>query len=82
MEKKAEPVPFVEPEMIKPGPTPQQTNWLANHRQYVPMAHNMSRFSDRGTLHIDGSFVSETVHPPMDGGGAISVGIPFSARQR
>lgn len=82
-EKKPEqpkPVPFVEPQSIRPGATAQQRAWLSNHPQYAPMAHGMINFSDRGTLHADGTFVSEVNHPPMDGGGAISVGIPISRR--
>jgi len=75
-------VPFVEPVAIKAGPTAEQRNWLANHPQYAPMAHGTILFSDRGTLHVDGTFVGEQLHPPMDGGGAISVGIPISSRRR
>lgn len=80
--KAPEPVPFPEPSLQRPGPTPAQHEWMQKHPDYAPMAHATIKFSDRGNLHADGTFVPESVHPCMDGGGVISVGKPISARRR
>lgn len=84
VEEAPEPIPFMEPVTFitqRAQPTHEQREWLRKHPAYAPMAHGFVNFRDRGTLHPDGTFIPEAQHPPMDGGGPISVGIPVSARR-
>lgn len=60
------------------APTQAQHDWLARNPHYIRSSHAYSRFINRGTLHPDGTFVPETVHPVMDGNGCFGVGIPLS----
>ena len=63
-------------------PTPAQHAWLKKNKSYVRTSHVRVKFSSRGTLYPDGSFVGEKVHPVMDGGGAFGVGILVAKRRR
>lgn len=74
--------PFVEPAVVTLQRTAAQIEWMRKHPDYAPMAHGAVRFIMRGTLLADGSFLPEEQHPPMDGGGAMSVGVPLMTRRR
>lgn len=74
--------PFVESAAVLPQRSAAQIEWMRQHPDYAPMAHGAVRFINRGTLLADGTFLPEAQHPPMDGGGAMSVGVPVSTRRR
>jgi hypothetical protein len=59
------------------GPSAAQHAWLQNNPQYARASHFFGRMVERGTLHEDGSFVSETKTPAMDGPTCFTVGIPL-----
>lgn len=65
-------------------PTAAQRAWLGSHKTYVRMSHHRAmKFSARGTLKQDGSFIPETAgHPVHDGGGDFGVGIPNAPARR
>ena len=68
---------FTAPPPPPAGPTAAQIKWMQDHPNYVRTSHTPSRFMVRGTLTVDGSFISEDIHPVMDGNGAFGVGIPI-----
>ena len=74
-----DPVPFahgVTPH-LKP-PTSAQHEWLQKNTRYRRTGHTpLGRFTFRGTLMEDGTFISEDKMPVMDGGGNFGVGIPI-----
>lgn len=58
------------------GPTAAQHEWLQKNPGHVRASHHFGRMVNRGTLHADGSFVPEALHPVMDGPDCFGVGIP------
>jgi hypothetical protein len=72
---------FTQPISPPPGPTVAQQNWMRSNPRYVRTSHTPARFDARGTLHPDGSFIPEDVHPVMDGNGSFGVGIPLGSRR-
>ena len=58
-------------------PTQAQSDWMLANPQYVTTPHDrVGRFSSRGTLMPDGTFIPATQSPIIDGNGAFGVGIP------
>ena len=65
------------------SPTKAQLDWLKKHKSYVRSTHLQMKFSERGTLHPDGTFVAASGRTPvMDGNGAFGVGVPIVKRRR
>ena len=65
-------------------PTAEQQRWLSANKAFKRMSHDIvGKYSNRGTLFPDGSFVREAKGKPvMDGNGAFGVGVPASIRKR
>ncbi len=84
LEEKAQPVEFVPAKTFSAtAPTFEQKVWLAKNKDHQIMSHHRSvRFSNRGTLKPDGSFVPESAHPVMDGAGQFGVGVPLAETRR
>lgn len=77
IEKIEPPQPFVPPAPRQPNvPTAEQHAWMSKNPNYKRASHFFGRMINRGTLHADGSFISEDKHPMMDGPDCFGVGIP------
>lgn len=77
-EKRHEPVEFKHPPHRASPPTSAQHAWMLKHKStHLRMSHARSaKFTNRGTLHPDGTFVQEALgRPVMDGNGCFGVGI-------
>jgi hypothetical protein len=84
-ENKPEPVEFkAEPIKGAPQPTSMQKTWLRDHKSFVRMSHHRAmKFTSRGTLKQDGSFITEAPGRPVhDGNGDFGVGIPTAPARR
>lgn len=67
------------------GPSAAQTAWLRANKAFVRMSHvrHILKFSNRGTLREDGTFVAESGRTPVtDGNGSFGVGVPVIRRRR
>ena len=66
-------------------PTAEQNAWLKANPAYTRSSHTglTAKFTKRGTLRPDGTFVPETGRTPvMDGNGSLGVGVLIVSRKR
>jgi hypothetical protein len=66
-------------------PTAEQQAWLKANKRHVRTSHvrTSAKFTNRGTLRPDGTFVPETGRTPvMDGNGSFGVGVMIAKRRR
>ena len=66
-------------------PTPEQHAWLRKNKGYARTSHAgiAAKFTSRGTLHSDGTFVPESGRTPvLDGNGSFGVGVVIAKRRR
>jgi hypothetical protein len=65
-------------------PTAEQHAWLRKNPGYIRTSHvRNAKFSKRGTLRADGTFIPESGKIPiMDGNGGFGVGILQAKRRR
>lgn len=67
------------------APTEAQRQWLGKNKGYARMSHvaHLARFTQRGTLYPDGTFIAETGRTPLtDGNGAFSIGKMVVTKRR
>ena len=63
--------------------TPEQQAWMKAHPGYVRTSHTRGKFTKRGTLRPDGTFVPVADGSPViDGNGSFGVGVPAVSRRR
>lgn len=82
---KVDPVEFMPPPPPQNAPPSEaQFEWFRNNPRYVRMSHGLTlvKFSDQGTLRLDGSFIPDAKMPVHDGNGDFGVGVPIIQQQR
>ena len=63
--------------------TKAQSDWLKARKNYMRTSHTRLKFTNKGTLQADGTFVAASGRTPvMDGNGSFGVGTPVLKRRR
>lgn len=62
--------------------TPEQQAWMKAHPEYARTSHVRGRFTNKGTLRPDGTFLSQDKSPVLHGNGHFGVGVPVRKGRR